>query len=136
MYLPPIHDLSLYLNRYDSPRTLLAWVDFGPQLLYETKHNVVATPYHRNSAGVLYWYDVMTIEDDTAAYDLIRKRNINMILICPRGSENTMLAAVKEKNNFYNRLKAGYYPEWLQPISLPENIKETFYLYEVIGGER
>jgi hypothetical protein len=49
--LCPLASLSRYLNDPeewgDRPRTILALTDFGPELLYRTKHSVYSIPNHR-----------------------------------------------------------------------------------------
>jgi len=131
---PPVHRLSAFLNHREYPLTILAEVNLGPQLLYETKHNVIATPYHRNSAGILFWYDVMMAETDEDARQLLHSRRVDLIVVCPQGTEVVWLKETGERNVFYNRLMANQSPAWLRPIELPSEMKSSFLIYQVIGG--
>lgn len=55
-------------------KTILTDLDFGPEILYRTNHRVIATPYHRNGAGIMLLYEVMTAESDEEARTLLNER--------------------------------------------------------------
>ena len=131
---PPVHALNTFLNRYGAENIVLAWIDFGPQMLYETKHHVIATPYHRNSEGILYWYEVMGSNTDSDAHRLINQRSVSLIVLCPQEAEPPTSVEWKAGDVFYSRLRLNQYPAWLRPVELPDELKNSFLIYEVIGG--
>lgn len=112
------------------PKTIVADVDFGPELLYRTPHRVIATPYHRNGDGILFVYQVMTARQDSEAYRLLQQRDVDLILLYPAIMENG------DGELFFQRLLTGYHPTWLRPVPLPENLQGDVYLYEVLRHEQ
>jgi hypothetical protein len=98
---------------------VLTFVDLGPRLITVTHHDAVAGPYHRNERGIL---DVMLTFRGTAdhARQVIARRGIDYVLICPGMSESTIYSSEAPKG-FYMQLAKGKVPGWLQPIQLPKN---------------
>ena len=82
----PIISLSEYLNEPngwgDQERTIMAFVDFGPELLYRTSHRVIATPYHRNAAGIVDTHRVLSDSTDEEARRILQQRQVDLILVC------------------------------------------------------
>ncbi len=115
-----------------NPKTIIANVDFGPEILYRTPHRVVATPYHRNGAGITCVYDIMTAHTDSEAYKLLHQREANLILLVPESTEKVFYQNAMHSDTFYKRLLTGHYPVWLRPVKLPENLMEYMHLYEVL----
>ena len=108
---------------------LLAFIDYGPAILYHTQYDVVATPYHRNSAGILYTYRVMTASSDDTAYELIRQRGIDMILTSNKKSENFFYTIPQQADTFYHRLETNMVPGWLSEVILPPSLSRTYKLF-------
>jgi len=134
----PIKPLSDYLseptNWGDRARTIMAFVDFGPELLYRTPHRVIATPYHRNTVGVIDTYHTMTDTSGALAQSLITARQVNLILICPSSpAEPGYYAISDDKPTLYERLLDGTHPDWLHQISLPSKSLQNFRLFEVVN---
>jgi hypothetical protein len=101
------------------PGYVFTHVDLGPRLITVTHHKAVAGPYHRNQQGIL---DVMkgfrgSVEN---AREIIARRGIDYVLICPGLSETTIYSA-EAPNGFYKQLIAGKVPAWLQPVQLPRD---------------
>ena len=101
------------------PGYVFTHVDLGPRLITVTHHKAVAGPYHRNQQGIL---DVMkgfrgSVEN---AREIITRRGIDYVLICPGLSETTIYSA-EAPNGFYKQLIAGKVPAWLQPVQLPRD---------------
>ena len=44
------------------------------KILYRTMHEVIGTPYHRNSPGILDTYGTMTAETDEQAFEIMCKQ--------------------------------------------------------------
>ena len=61
--------------------------DHGPELLYRTRHAVIATPYHRNRDGIIDVHRIMTEADQAISRGLIDRRGADLLLICPNGPE-------------------------------------------------
>lgn len=111
----------------DRPRTVLAHVDLGPILLYRTPHSVLATPYHRNAAGILDARRIMTSAPIDEARGLLAERGVEVIVPCgfasgPMGNESTSLVAV---------LRGDVLPSWLVRRPLP-GTEGRQAVYEVI----
>lgn len=100
---------------------IMAPLNFGPELLYFTQHQVVAGPYHRNTAGLLDAFDFFGGSGDTQARDILRQRGIRYVLSCP--TDRQPIPARQQA------LAQGKAPEWLIPLPLPEG--QDLRLYQV-----
>jgi hypothetical protein len=109
----------LNLNYADRAHTILASNFSGPELLYRTKHNVVATPYHRNGSGILDSIDVLEWRDNMASQAIVDRRQIDLILVCPPSGNSGKVGL----HNKYPR------PRWLREIKFPTG--NRFLLFEV-----
>ena len=134
----PLKPLGEYLTTRESwaGQTILTFKDFGPELLYRTSHQVIATPMHRNREGIRDMLAIMKAEESDAAASVIRRRKIELILLCVN------LQAVAEvyrsslgKVTFYENLLEGELPTWLTEVILPEKLQESFRLFEVVKSE-
>ena len=98
---------------------VLTFLDLSPRLITVTHHSAVAGPYHRNQAAIL---DVMRSFRGTPeqARQIIARRGIDYVLICPNLSESTLYRSAAPKG-FYVQLADGKIPAWLEPIQLPKN---------------
>ena len=97
---------------------VLTFVDLGPRLITVTHHDAVAGPYHRNGAAIL---DVMRSFRGSPehARQVVARRDIDYVLICPNMSESTIYRSVAPRG-FYAQLARGRAPGWLDPVALPE----------------
>ena len=111
---------------------ILAHVDFGPEILYLTQHEVIGTPYHRNGPGILDTYDIMTADMDEKALEIIQKRGIDLILLCPKSSESGVYLKSEQTSTFYKRLREDTIPNWLRKVELPSDLSSSFLLFETI----
>jgi hypothetical protein len=125
-----------YLNEAERLRgrnyRILTDIDFGAEILYRTRHEVIGTPYHRNSPGILDTYDIMTADTDQAAQSLIRKRNINLILLCPKSTESVIYSKPEQTSTFCQRLGKDLISGWLRKVELPPDLSSSFFLFETI----
>ncbi len=98
---------------------VLTFVDLNPRLITVTHHDAVAGPYHRNQQGIL---DVMRTFRGSAdhARQVIERRGIDYVLICPGLSESTIYSS-EAPRGFYVQLARGRVPDWLRPVELPKN---------------
>ncbi|HJM48998.1 MAG TPA: hypothetical protein QGF63_04020 [Alphaproteobacteria bacterium] len=127
----PIGRLSRFLAAGElaqPPRRILGFVFFGPEILYRTPHHVVATPYHRNDAGILDAYDALRAIDDAKAREIIGRRGVDWLLICRNGKEQRWYQGPGE--TLFDRLKAGQPPPWLEAMTLPDELA-AFGLFAV-----
>lgn len=113
-------------------KIILAAIDFGPEILYRTPHKVLATPYHRNSSGILFAHAVMSATQDSTAFALLKERHVNLILLYPASHEQLLFNPTNNPATLYARLLDGEYPTWLQPLSLSADLKEHFIIFQVI----
>jgi len=111
---------------------ILAHLDLGPELLYRTKHEVIATPYHRNSSGMLFFYDLMNKDSEQAVLSGLRERGITLILLQPESSEKSFLNQSGRKNTFYQKLVKGAVPPYLKQLTLPAELSSDFKLFRVL----
>ncbi|WP_431468914.1 AcrB/AcrD/AcrF family protein [Sphingosinithalassobacter sp. LHW66-3] len=107
--------------------TIFTQVDLGPRLIALTRHNAVAGPYHRNERAILDVHRAFTGSAERAR-GLIARHQADYLLICRDMSETTVYRA-RNPNGFYAQIVGGRVPEWLEPISLPEN--SPFLLFRV-----
>lgn len=125
----PLHEVNESLAQLDQPVTILTDINFGPQILYETPHSVIATPYHRNAGGILFLNDVMFCEDFDRVKILLYSRQVAYVLIAPESSEGKAFSA--NPQSFYHSLVSGAIPPWLMPVSLDLSEANAFKLYKV-----
>ncbi len=133
-----LKDMAAYLDRPGGfgrrRHTILATVDYGPELLYRTRHAVIATPYHRNP-GIIAAHRILTAGTDRESRRLIEARGIDLILLCPSAPEQRYFSSPGgARTTLYRRLAAGRAPAWLGRVALPAELAGSFRLYEVIGA--
>ncbi|MDP6691228.1 MAG: hypothetical protein QF384_17180 [Alphaproteobacteria bacterium] len=124
-------EMSRFLaeNYADRPHTLLNFIYSGPELLYHTPHFVVATPYHRNTAGIVDTINFLRSRDGTVAQSLIKKRQIDLVLICPGDPEADNYRLDNGAPTLFMRLEAEQPPPWLTTVPLPEDLAGDFKLF-------
>ena len=95
---------------------VLTFLDLNPRLIAVTHHDGVAGPYHRNEAAIL---DLVKVWRGSAenARQMVARRGIDYVLICPGLSESTMYSSGAPKG-FYVQLANGRVPAWLEPVDL------------------
>lgn len=98
---------------------VLTFIDLGPRLIAVTHHDAVAGPYHRNDEDIV---DIATTFRGTPehARQVVERRGIDYVLICPSLSESTIYASAAP-NGFYVQLNKGKVPDWLTKVELPED---------------
>lgn len=134
----PIKSLSAVLNDPkglgDSPKRLLAMIDFGPELLYRTRHSVLSIPNHRPQPGFTASYRIMTAVDFRDAQRLLAERQVDLVAICVGSSEIRIYNTESAERTLYQALSDGSPPDFLAPVSLPDDVG-GFRLFEVqLGG--
>ncbi len=136
----PVTAMARYLGGTepwrDPPRWIMAFVDFGPQIMYRTRHSVFSIPNHRLQTGYTDTYRVMSATRDEAARAIIERREVDLILLCRspwmdsfyrRGPQ----VPSPDETIFRERLLNGQVPTWLKPVPLPDRLGDGFLLLEV-----
>jgi hypothetical protein len=108
--------------------TVLASQDLGPEIMYRSDHNVIATPYHRNEQGILFVREVMSMTPDEAR-PVLATREVGIVLLCP--GRNDLTHPPDPVGTLYEALVDGPAPSWVAPIENP--LDNDFILYEVAG---
>jgi hypothetical protein len=110
---------------------ILTDVFWGGEILYRTPHEVVGTPYHRNTQGILDTYRAFSAATDGQAFEVIRGRGINLVLVAP-GSDRIrrFYGGNHAGSTFYQRLCDGQIPSWCRQVDLPMDLA-SFRLFEI-----
>ena len=112
------------------PRLILAHFNHGPELLYRTRHAVVASPYHRNAAGLRDAHEAFGTTGPAAARRVVERRGVDLVLICRAGPAVANFALVNPEA-YALELAAERHPAWLAPVDLPEPLARDVLLYRV-----
>ncbi len=97
------------------PGLVLGNIAFGPLILAETPHSVLAAPYHRNTAGILDSVAALTGTPGEAEA-IIRRRGIAYLALCISSNEMAERRAANPANLF-DALKRGEVPDWLERVT-------------------
>ena len=130
----PLGELARHLERppwSDRPRTIVASGNFGPELLYRTRHRVVASVYHRNAEGMLAGLAILAGQDEAEILARVRRRRADLILLCP-GSVHDGYFLKTGGDSLYRRLERGDVPGWLGEVDLPAGLKGRFMMFRVL----
>lgn len=125
-------ELARFLNAQapHTPRRIVARLGLGPELLYRTHHEVIATPYHRNAEGVLYVRTLMQSASHDDARTQLLERGVDWVLLEPDSSEAGFYRREDEEPGWYQMLRLGVLPPWLDRIPLPDSLNR-YELFEV-----
>ncbi len=117
------------------PKTILSYIDFGPELLYRTEHRVLATPYHRNTGGILGAHEILSAKNLDTAQGLVEARGVDLILLCPTRTSMYSFEPIGQGENrrLFDRLVEGDPIPWVTPVPLGPNQGSGFLLFEVMG---
>ncbi|WP_419825234.1 hypothetical protein [Sphingomonas sp.] len=99
------------------PGYFLAPIDYGPALLLNTPHAVLATGHHRSHAAIAQELSAMT-GSDAVAERIVRQRGIGYVLVCPELGEFSVYRK-EAPRGFAAHLLAGRAPGWLNRVTLP-----------------
>lgn len=116
-------------QRMPEPSTVVAFMDLGPRILYETPHRVLATPYHRNRDGLLDARRIFRLPEGPELLALLARREVDFLLICPPDDRRYY---DPPEGSLYDRIERSDLPSWLRAVPLPEEAGE-FRLVELVG---
>jgi hypothetical protein len=114
------------------PLVIAALLDRGPEILYRTRHSVVSTPYHRNSAGIWDTYRIFASPDEAESRTIIARRGVDLLLLCPSSAERRFFDRKTAGSNLYSHLLDGKTPNWLAPVAIDSNAASGFRLFRVL----
>ncbi len=117
----PACDSSASLQRLNilPPSTIITPFDFGPEILVQTPHNVLATSHHRNDAAMGDQIKIFT-SNPNAARALIEARNISYIIACPKEPELNVYSG-KHPEGLWAKLSKGESPPWLKTVHIRDS---------------
>jgi hypothetical protein len=113
---------------------VLAFIDFGPEILYRTGHSVYSIPTGRFQPGFTAGYGIMTATDPEEARLLIEKAGVDLIVVCPGSPAGTMYSIESEAPTFYELLAEGEAPSFVRPLPLPDAAAAHFKVFAAGGG--
>lgn len=146
-----INQIRLLSKDVATPLTIMAPMDYGPELMFFTKANFIAAPYHRNDNGIVDMVSFFRSRtDDYAARRIAKTDKIDYVIICKAAFSETTLSSAQVTNNFaYNastkkveaayttadlksaplglRLAQGDTPKWLLPLPLIDDNDFLFF---------
>jgi hypothetical protein len=96
---------------------ILAPLDIGPQLLFETRHRVVATGHHRGQAAMKTVIEAFTGSPE-AAHATLAARGTRYLVLCPDLVEPARYAGAAP-HGLMADLLAGRIPGWLETVAVP-----------------
>jgi len=107
------------------PGRMAAFVDQGPAILMDTRHSVVAGPYHRDGAGIIDTYRIFTGSPAHAA-SVLKQRGIDYVVTCPSSPDYRFYLKNGGRNGLLPEIAAHRAPSWLKPIALSDPALQVF----------
>jgi hypothetical protein len=108
------------------PGLVLAPIDSGSHIISDTKHSVIAAPYHRNSAGNRKVLEAL-LASPQAAEAKVRASGARYVMLCPQMHEVQALAE-RAPQKLVATLAIGRQPDWLVPLPLAGTPYRVFTL--------
>ena len=100
-------------NLCHRPVVIMAHTNFGPKLLYYTKHFVLGAPYHRQVEGIILSYSIMEMDNNLKVVRrILKKTNTHFIFVSHKQQ-------TEFPNSFASALLAGNLPKWISIVKIP-----------------
>ena len=112
----------------DRRRNIMSFNFTTSEFIYRTRHAYVATPYHRNAAGILDGYDFFSTTDPDRAWEIARRRDLDLGVFCPASREHAMYEK-EGAETMLDRLSDGNPPPWLSPMPVDPGL--GYLIYEI-----
>lgn len=112
------------------PARIMTPTDLGAHLLLETRHQVVAAPYHRNEAGVRDAFAFFN-QPIAEARRIATERGLGLVVTCPAMAEMHGMPWAAE-DSFVKLVGEDALPAWLQPVP----VEGPLQVYAVAPEER
>jgi hypothetical protein len=112
---------------------VMSYMTLAPAILYRSRHEVIATPYHRNASAGLDTHAVFSARGAVDAKAIVDRRGVSHVLICVDDSE-TRIYLPNEAGvpALIDYLAIDMPPDWLRPLTLPGDLAASYRLYEVV----
>ena len=108
------HAISAYAPLTNLPTgRVLAFIDSGAFVLAQSRHSVLAAPYHRNNDGNLAAVETLLASPEEAKAGIVRN-GIDYVVLCPGAPEFKLYA--RAGDGLAVQLARGDAPAWLRPI--------------------
>jgi hypothetical protein len=107
---------------------LMAHCDFGPQLLYYTKHKVVGAPYHRQHQGISASYEVMEAPFSPQKVKKILAATDASYIFIKKSPNKRKKNDKHHKNNspsLTEMIIAGQLPSWISIENFPKKFNDV-----------
>lgn len=102
----------------ENPAIIMAHSNYGPPILYYTKHCVLGAPYHRQTDGILYSYIITEMDfDNEIVKKVLKKTHSDFIFIKDDKYQ-------RDKNSFAARILKNDYPEWISVVKIPDKFSD------------
>lgn len=115
-----LHNVTDTLRDMNGPLRIAAHIDIGAAILFNTNHQVLAAPYHRNEKGIRAAYDIFTAENADNAMKHIAASATDIIIYC-ENPDNFWSRVAPSDNAFIDQLVSGNVPSWLTLLSEPSS---------------
>ena len=140
-----IHSLEKVLNAppYGNRKRRIAnFVSQGPEILFYSPHEVMASPYHTNVRGNLESFDFFSTLDPAEAEKIARRNGIELVALCLNIPDMYLHGApphyvalpngevrMRPDDSFAGQLAFHKIPAWLREVPLPA--PSNYLLFEV-----
>ena len=94
---------------------------------------MLGTLHHRNSADILDSVRILGGADEAEVRRLVRERRVDLVLLCPGSGGDGYLLGRGGGPILYRRLENGEVPGWLREAALPQELGQSFRLFEVVA---
>lgn len=99
------------------PAGILAPLDFGPNIIANSRMSVLATGHHRGATAMREVIDAFSGSPDTARA-IADRHGLRYVVICPKVQEMDLYRR-RAPQGFAAQLLDGKAPSWLRPVPLP-----------------
>lgn len=149
-----ITDFLLELRKNEKKQfTIMAPMDYTPELMFYTDHNYISAPYHRNDHGIVDMvFFFRSLGDDATARNIAKRLGLDYVLVCRANPHQVTLNNNKEiksisvfvgrdkieakpdkddvlKASLGFRMVNGKAPTWLERVDVP--LETDFLLFKV-----
>jgi hypothetical protein len=110
----------------------LTSIELGSEVLYRTKHSVYSITSHRFHAGFANSVGIFSSPHRKCAKVLIDDLQVDLIVV--DGFDKGKLYARNREggaSTFYNKIRNGKYPRWLESVELPSELGSHYRVYRV-----
>lgn len=115
-----IKSMANTLNKLPGDLVLANFITSGSELVYRTRHSVIAAGYHRNSIANSFIFNLFSSENDATAHEMVSNSDIDLITFCSSSAELQFYLG-RGYSTFAERLANKNIPIWLEQIPLPSN---------------